>query len=80
MAMPRKKKPTTIPGLGQRLLEARARAGHRTASSLAAAIGVDPVNVSRWERGRNVPSTLHLHKLARALGVTMDFLLRGEAA
>lgn len=35
---------------------------------LASKIGVDPITVSRWERGITIPSDVHRVLLTRALG------------
>lgn len=35
---------------------------------LASKIGVDPITVSRWERGATTPSDIHRVLLAKALG------------
>lgn len=43
-------------------------------SELAAAIGLQPSRVSRWARGEGEPTRVQLVRLARALGVTADFL------
>lgn len=40
-----------------------------TQASLAAAIGMDPFGVSRWERGRVMPRPETLELIADALGV-----------
>ncbi len=39
---------------------------------LARIIGVTPVTVYNWERGKYEPSAEYLRKVARALGVSMD--------
>lgn len=47
---------------------------------LAAKIGVDPITVSRWERGATKPSDLHRVLLARAAGTHPNDFLEDEAA
>ncbi len=39
---------------------------------LASKIGVDPITVSRWERGVTAPSEIHRVLLAKALGGRPD--------
>ena len=43
-----------------------------TQLELANAIGVTPVTVFNWERGRHEPKASQLRALARAFGVSMD--------
>lgn len=47
---------------------------------LASKVGVDPITVSRWERGATIPSDLHRVLLARALGGQPSDYLDGIAA
>lgn len=42
---------------------------------IAQKINIDYKNVSRWETGRNIPSTEAVMKLADIFGVTTDYLL-----
>ena len=44
---------------------------------LATAVGVTQGAVSQWEKGRSKPSVAVLMKLADALGVTIDSILKG---
>ena len=44
---------------------------------LAQLIDVHVMNISRYERGENLPSTDILAKMARALKVTTDYLMNG---
>jgi len=52
------------------------RAKKLTQAQLAQLIGVDNITISRWERREFVPSGENLLKLAKALGVTPDVLLK----
>lgn len=49
-----------------------------TQRALAAKIGVDTITISRWERGKTVPSDLHRVLLARACGVHPNWILNGD--
>lgn len=54
-----------------------------TQREFAARLGVDPLTVSRWERGVTRPTAIHRVKLAQLAGVhPSDFLVeeRTEAA
>ena len=43
-----------------------------TQLQLANRLGVTPVTVYNWERGRHVPTAAQLRSLAREFGVSMD--------
>jgi transcriptional regulator with XRE-family HTH domain len=64
------------------LKAARAANAPMTQSDLATMIGVDPMFVSKWERGVNRPSEPNLMALADALGVepAWFFTLHGDDA
>ena len=47
-------------------------------SELGAQIGVTKNHISRYERGYASPNLDNLERLARALSVTLDFLVYGE--
>ena len=49
-----------------------------TQEALAVAMGVERTTVTMWESGAITPPTKHLVPLAKALGCTLDDLLRGE--
>ena len=51
-----------------------------TQRQLAEAVGVDPITVSRWERGATTPSDLCRVKVARVLGVHPNSLLPVEVS
>lgn len=60
--------------LGDRLLKAR-RAAELSQADLAKAIGVHRKSVTRWELGQSEPSASLLIPLARALGVSVAWLI-----
>ena len=47
-------------------------------NELATAIGVHVSNISRYERGENMPTTEVMNKLAAELNTTSDFLMNGS--
>lgn len=57
---------------GRRLREARLATG-ASQVRLAQAIGVTQVDVSRWERGKHMPSPRYREKLAEALDLPEGF-------
>jgi len=60
--------------LGRQISAARAKAG-LTQVALAAAAGVAPMTVSRYERGEMEPGALTLGAIATACGISADWLL-----
>lgn len=60
--------------IGETILRLRRERG-LTQEQLAAAVGVSPPAVSKWERGVTCPDIALLAPLARALGATVDRLL-----
>jgi len=66
---------TTIPELAKKLRQARRQKG-LTQEQLAQRAGADSQRISKYERGVLVPTTVILVKLADALEVSLDFLLR----
>ena len=66
-----------IPGLEQRLRDARKTAG-RTQESVAETLGVSWTSVSGWETGRQTPTVQKLERLAELYGVTVDSLLGSD--
>lgn len=65
---------TEIETVGENIRRARS-AAELTQSELAAHLGVQPVQVSRWERGAQEPPLRTLRKLAAVLGVKVAWLL-----
>jgi len=47
-------------------------------NELAIAVGIHVTNISRYERGGNMPTTDVLNKLALALDTTSDYLMNGS--
>lgn len=63
--------------LGSRLA-ARRKALQMTQGELAEKVGVDVETISRFERGKHLPSLLTLKQLARHLGSSISVLLGEE--
>jgi transcriptional regulator with XRE-family HTH domain len=63
------------PGLGQRLKEARIRAGFHTQADLADAMGVRPLTINRIETGGADPGKSTIAQLVKALNVSETWLL-----
>lgn len=51
-----------------------------TQRQLASKLGIDPITISRWERGQTTPSDVHRVLLSRILGGHPADYLDGEAA
>lgn len=66
-------------GVGARLRIARRAAG-LTQKQLAAALGVESITVSRWERGVTVPSLARLRRVAEITETTVSDLVRAPDA
>jgi transcriptional regulator with XRE-family HTH domain len=66
-------------GVGDRVRTARRRA-ELTQKELAQALGVEPITVSRWERGVTTPSLPRLERTARVTGSTLSELVREPEA
>ncbi len=62
-------------GVGGRLRAARRGAG-MTQKQLAEALGVEPITVSRWERGVTSPSLPRLRRIAELTETTVSDLVR----
>ena len=63
--------------IGTRLRDARIAHGFDQAK-LSAKIDVASRTLQRWEKGEQVPDSLYLMRLSKALGVTNHWLLTGE--
>lgn len=61
--------------LGERLKSARKRAG-LSMRALAERAGVSAQAISKYERGQDVPSSVVIIRLAKALGIPLEWLLR----
>ncbi|MFM4836986.1 LexA family protein [Aeromonas veronii] len=59
-------------------ISARRRAQKMSQDELAKRIGITRVSISKWESGLNQPKGRYLNDLAEALGVTVDWLLKGS--
>lgn len=64
---------------GRRLAAAREMAGYATAEDFAAALRLDGGRYRRWEAGNREPKYYLLIRIADALNVSTDFLLKGTA-
>ena len=60
--------------LGRRISQARRAKGLKQ-KHLAAALGVEPVTISRWETGAHVPPVSRLFDIAKALGIEPEQLV-----
>lgn len=58
--------------IARRLREARAACGY-TQEFVAGEIGVRPHHYSRWENARHQPDLPHLRRIAKVLGVPLDY-------
>ncbi len=65
------------PTLGQRLKKIRLGVAW-TQADLAKESGVSASAISRFEQGRQKPTIESADRLADALGVTLDWLIRGR--
>jgi len=76
----RSKPPLVDPvGFAERLASAMAKADHDQ-RSLARVVGAHHNIVGNWTKAQYLPRAPHLVGLARALGVSVDWLLTGEGA
>src|SRR5215210_6807557 len=65
------------PGLGDRIREARASKGWKQ-RELASEVEVEPITVSRWERGATTPDLDVLRLVADATGKPRSYCVAGE--
>ena len=65
--------------LGERLYQLR-KARNLSQGEVADALGVSRQSVSKWENNTNVPELDKLVKLGELFGLTLDELVKGEAA
>ena len=63
--------------VGARIRAARLEAG-LTQWDVAVLLEVQPVQISRWENGRNMPSPRYLEALGEKLGVPAESFLRDD--
>ena len=64
--------------LGERIRSARASKGWKQ-KHLAAELQVEPITVSRWERGATTPDLDVLNRVARATGKPVSFFVAGPS-
>ena len=65
------------PGLGNRIREARASKGWKQ-RELASEVEVEPITVSRWERGATTPDLDVLRLVADATGQPLSYFVADE--
>ena len=65
------------PGLGNRIREARASKGWKQ-RELASEVEVEPITVSRWERGATTPDLDVLRLVADATGKPLSYFVAGD--
>ncbi|MDQ3777989.1 MAG: helix-turn-helix domain-containing protein [Actinomycetota bacterium] len=65
------------PGLGDRIREARASKGWKQ-RELASQVEVEPITVSRWERGATTPDLDVLRLVAEATDKPLSYFVAGE--
>lgn len=72
---------TPVQSVGQKIRDRRLNPDKPLKQrELASKLGVDPITISRWERGATGPSDIHRVLLAKALGGHPDDYLKNEAA
>ena len=64
-------------GIGKRIQTAR-KAKDMSAADLARVVGVTRMAVSTWESAKALPRPSMLSKIARAVGVSTEYLLSGK--
>jgi transcriptional regulator with XRE-family HTH domain len=65
------------PGLGDRIREARASKGWKQ-RELASEVEVEPITVSRWERGATTPDLDVIRLVAEATGKPLSYFIADE--
>jgi transcriptional regulator with XRE-family HTH domain len=68
-----------LPAMAKRIRQARKDAGFTSQAAFAEAAGVSKRSVELWEMGHGKPNADNLPRVARAAGVTSDFLLGDDA-
>jgi transcriptional regulator with XRE-family HTH domain len=74
-----KGEPEALDGIGDRLREERVRAGI-SQRELARRLGLSPSLISQLESGQSKPSVGTLYSIVTELGVSLDHVIRGDAA
>lgn len=57
--------------------EAREKAGFKNDRSVAIAADISPSTISEWRKGKYLPNTQTLRKIAAVLDCTIDDLIEG---
>lgn len=65
-------------GWARRVRQARLAADLATQEDLESALGMAPKTISTWERGIQMCHPTDMYRLAKLLGVTMDWLVGGD--
>lgn len=82
LAMPAKKppKPSTPhrQAFANRLAAARVASGFETMREFSEALGISEARYRRWEAAETEPDLMHLQKIARITGVSLDVLISGQ--
>ena len=65
----------SVDEIGERIQTARRDAGFKNPESLAAALGVSPATVSRYEQGRTTPTITRLREIAALTGQTLRYFV-----
>lgn len=68
---------TEQPGLGDRIRQARASKGWKQ-RELASEVAVEPITVSRWERGATTPDLDVIRLVAEATGKPLSYFIADE--
>lgn len=82
LAMPAKKPPkSSTPhrqAFANRLSAARVASGYDTMRDFAEALGISEARYRRWEAAETEPDLMHLQKIARLTGTSLDILISGQ--
>lgn len=66
--------------VGDRVKEARTKRLALTQRELASVLDIEPVNVSRWERGVAEPRLQHIRRLAEITGLPVSWFFEEVSA
>ncbi|EXJ24418.1 Transcriptional regulator, XRE family [Alkalibacterium sp. AK22] len=64
--------------LGKRIKDIRVNSCNSTMEEFGNLVGAGKSNVSRWERGENIPNDLTLKKIAELGNISVEYLLYGD--
>jgi transcriptional regulator with XRE-family HTH domain len=80
--MPAKKPPKSVSphrqAFANRLSAARIASGFETMRDFSEALGISEARYRRWEAAETEPDLMHLQKIARITGVSLDVLISGQ--